>query len=222
MNKELAELVGILIGDGYIYCKNNHYQVGVVGHPVTDKEYFEKIRRLIRKVWNKEVKIRERFRGLRLTFSSKSIVMELINDIGLPYGHGKGKKVTIPTKIFNDWNLARHTIRGIVDTDGSIFTSNKPGSPNYPSIEITTTSKELALQLKSLLTNKGFRVANIWSYQSKLGTCPTYRVPLNGYKNVEMWLNEIGFTNPYKLNRAKEIINRKNGTTGIFILSNRV
>lgn len=67
----LAELVGIIIGDGFIHKHKNSYTVGVVGSPVTDKDYFEVVVKLIRQVWGKKVGAVERARGLRITFGSK-------------------------------------------------------------------------------------------------------------------------------------------------------
>jgi intein/homing endonuclease len=205
ISKEKAELIGAIIGDGFLHQHKNSRRIGLVGSPQTDREYFEVIKDLIRKVWDKEVKIVERERGLRITFGSKLVFNELI-DLGIPKGKEKCSKVTIPKVIREDWNLARHTIRGITDTDGSVFTSNKPGSPNYPSIEITTSSNNLAVQLKELLEEQGFRVGKIWSYKSKLSKLRTYKVGLNGKKNVKMWLKQISFSNPYKLKRAKSYI----------------
>ena len=202
INKELAELIGVIIGDGHIHRHNNSYRIGFTGSPITDKDYFKIVKKLIWNVWSKEVKIIKRARGLRITFGSKKVFEELVCDFGLPFGEGKCERVKIPERIAKDWRLAKHTIRGIVDTDGSIFTANKPGSLNYPSIEVTTSSYPLALQIRLILRQKGFRVAKIWSYKSKLSKRTTYKVPLNGKKNVAKWLKEIGFSNPYKLKRA--------------------
>lgn len=80
--------------------------------------------------------------------------------------------------------------------------ADKQGSPKYPSIEMTTTSKALAFQLKEILEKRGFRVAKIWSYRSKLSKTRAYKVPLNGRKNVARWIREIGFSNSYKLKMA--------------------
>ncbi len=165
-------------------------------------DYFYKIQELIWKVWQKEARIVERERGLRMTFGSKRAFEDWRIGLKLPYGEGKCECITIPDIIANDWNLAKHTIRGIVDTDGSVFTADKPGSPNYPSIEITTSSYSLALQLKEILEKQDFRVAKIWKYKSKLSSRTTYKIPLNGYDNLAKWLKEIGFSNPNKLNRA--------------------
>jgi hypothetical protein len=93
-----------------------------------------------------------------------------------------------------------------MDTDGTIFVSKKPGVDKYPTIEVTTTSKNLAMQLRSVLLKKDFRVANIRESISKSSINKAYRVPLYGKQNVIMWLKEIGFSNSYKKNRAKSYI----------------
>ena len=198
----VAELVGAIIGDGYIYTNNRKYQIGLVGSPLTDKEYFEKLKSLIFSEWSKEAKIKFREGGLRMVIDSKEIASFLINELGIAHGEGKCEKVTIPEKMISNWVLVRNVLRGIVDTDGSVFVSKKPGIEKYPSIEITTTSKLLAEQIKLLLEQKGFRVAKIWSYKSKMSKRTTYKVPLNGSANLNKWVEEIGFSNPYKMNRA--------------------
>jgi hypothetical protein len=157
---------------------------------------------LIKQVWNKDARIFIGGRGIRIVVNSKSVFTQLVEEYHIPVGEGKCAKVTIPQSIEQDWNLAKHTIRGIVDTDGSIFVADKPGSPKYPSIEITTCSFALATQLKELLSTHGFRVANIWGYQ-RANVRLSYKVALNGYKNLERWLQEIGFSNPVKRRKAE-------------------
>ncbi len=210
LNQNVAELVGALIGDGYIYRNNRKYQIGFVGHPITDKEYFEHLRVLILKEWNKEAKPVMRERALRMVINSKEIVNFLIEDLLIPYGKIKSKTVIIPEQIKNNWDLAKHTIRGIADTDGSVFAVPKPRVKKYPSIEITTISKILAEQTKAILEERGFRVAKIWQFKSKFKSKFSenvgYRFGLNGKENVEKWVNEIGFSNPYKLQRALSYI----------------
>jgi len=41
INEDLAELVRVLIGDGYTHHSKNGYQIGFVGSPMTDREYYE-------------------------------------------------------------------------------------------------------------------------------------------------------------------------------------
>ena len=198
----MAEIVGIYIGDGHIYREGNKFQIGFTGSPRTDRELFEKLQELIFKEWNKEAKIKFRERALRMVFRSKEISNFLIRELGLPYGEGKCEKVEIPKVILKDWNLARHTIRGIMDTDGTIFVSKKPRVKKYPTMEITTTSPVLAEQLREILLEQGFRVGNIRRFKSKLSKRMSHRVPLYGKENVRKWINKIGFSNKYKRDRA--------------------
>ncbi|MCX6750979.1 MAG: hypothetical protein NTZ83_05960 [Candidatus Pacearchaeota archaeon] len=112
----------------------------------------------------------------------------------------------IPQIIFDNWELARYTLRGIMDSDGSVFVSRKPGIERYPSMEITTTSLRLANQIRFLLIERGFRVTKIRSALSKTSKRIAYRVCLYGKENIRKWLREIGFSNLYKKNRALEYI----------------
>ncbi len=207
LNNNNAELVGVVMGDGYIDKNFKKYRIGFVGHPITDKEYFEYLKRLIKTEWGKEAKSSVRMRGLRMVISSKQVCNFLTNDLKIPYGRGKSKKIEIPQKILSNWELAKCTIRGIVDTDGSVFAVKKPRVDRYPSIEITTISKVMILQLKQILELNGFRVSKIWQFKSKLSKNIGYRFGLNGKQNLKKWIEEIGFSNPYKLQRAYEYLN---------------
>ncbi len=200
----MAEVVGIYIGDGHVYRKGNKFQIGFTGNPKTDIELFERLKTLIKREWKKDVKFKIRERGLRMVFRSKKISDFFIKELKLSYGRGKSEKVTIPREIVNQWNLAKCTIRGIMDTDGTVFVSKKPRVKRYPTMEITTTSIVLANQLRDILLERGFRVGNIRKSTSKTSKLPAYRVPLYGRENLKRWLKEISFSNQYKLNRALE------------------
>lgn len=206
ISEDFAELIGALMGDGYIYRKNGKYQIGFVGNIVNDKGYFEYLKRLILKEWNKDAKIKVRAGGLRMVIDSKEICRILIDELNLPHGEGKCERVFIPDFILKEWDLTSKMIRGLIDTDGSVFVAKKPGIEKYPSIEFTTTSKILAEQMKKILVDKDFRVAKIWQVTSKLAKRKCYRVPLNGRENLRKWLELIGFSNPWKLERAKSYL----------------
>jgi len=202
ISPEECGLIGAYLGDGHIYKRNRKYIIGFTGNPITDARYFENLSRLIYFAWGREVKPKFRERAVRIKFDSKPIVERLTTKFRLPFHKGKCAMAKIPAEIEADWELAKHAILGIVDTDGSVFVADKPGSPKYPSIEITTTSRRLAEQLKELLSLAGFHVAKIWRYKSKVSSLDAYKVPLNGRVNLNKWLAEIGFSSPYKLARA--------------------
>jgi hypothetical protein len=201
-----CELIGAIIGDGYISLAGGKYAIGFTGHPEDDVEYYKYLSSLIENVWDKKITAKVRLRGLRMAFGSKDICLHLINEVGLGHGENKSISAKIPDGIFSDWSLLRFVVRGIADTDGSVFFSKKPGVEKYPAIELTTCSLTLAKQLREALLCRGFRVTKLRSYSSKLSSNLTYKVCLYGKANLAMWVAKIGFSNPYKLARAKALL----------------
>ena len=49
MNKHYAELIGIVIGDGFLDGYQKHYRIGIVGNPKDEREYYNYIQFLIKK-----------------------------------------------------------------------------------------------------------------------------------------------------------------------------
>src|SRR3989344_2093014 len=167
LTKNNAELIGALAGDGNIYRKNNKYRMGFTGNKITDKEYFEYLKKIIKEEWKKEANIIFRERGIQMVINSKDVCLYLTDELKIPYCVGKSLKITIPDQIKSDWNLTKCFIRGIMDTDGTVFAVRKPRVEKYPSIELTTISRELIFEIRSILENKGFRVSKIWRFISK-------------------------------------------------------
>lgn len=196
------ELVGAIIGDGHIHQKNSKYYFGLTGNKISDRLYFLKLAALIKYVWHKETKVFESKGGLRIRVYSKNIVGRLINVFKIPFNSGKCYSVSIPESVLSDFNLCRHVLRGIADTDGSVFVSDKKGAKNYPSLEITTVSEKLAFQIRQILVENGFRVANLRKYKSKLATTAAFKIGLYGKANLKKWVELIGFSNPVKLAKA--------------------
>lgn len=198
INKECAEFIGILLGDGYIYGNYRSYIIGVVGHP-EDEEYFLYIKKIISKIFG-EVNIREEIRqgARRLIFQSKEVFKFLTDELKIPYGKSKGESSRIPQTII-DRKLHHNTIRRLFDADGTIFISKKPGISNYPSIELVNTNLELMQQTRDLLLQTGFKVSKIRSRPNKNKKHKKcYCYGLYGFKNMLLWELRIGFSHPKK------------------------
>jgi len=121
----------------------------------------------------------------------------------------KGENIFIPEIIRSNTSLRNDCIRGITDTDGSLFLANKGYRNDYPTIEISTTSKKLAIQIKTILSKNfriGFRKFKAQNYRM------IYRISINGDKMVQKWVKLIGFSNTRNIKRYKKL---KNGATGI-------
>jgi hypothetical protein len=136
-------------------------------------------------------------RGLRLRLQSKT-AYQLLSKFGIPQGYGKAHEVTIPGQIMKEkWELVKWTVRGIMDTDGTLFFSKKTYSePIYPTIELRTCSKKLAVQLTALLSQQNFRVRLRGSGREG------FHVALYGVKMLRKWYTEIGFSNSKHANKV--------------------
>ncbi len=193
---ELCELVGAIIGNGNLWTDGSRFRIDLTGHPEFDKSYFEYLRQLMQRLFGKDpYPLRIRQRGLRLRLQSKT-AYELLLTLGIPQGSGKSHKVTIPDQIAQDWELAKWAIRGIVDTDGTVFFSTKTyDSPIYPTIEIRTCSKKLADQIETLLEQKNFRA------RTRGNDKEGFHVALYGKEMLRKWSAEIGFSNSKHTNK---------------------
>lgn len=200
ITENIAELIGAIIGDGCISYKPtiHQYFVEIVGNITEEKDYFEHLKRIILQEFNLTVSIKIRERGLRLRIYSKKFVTFLVDDLKLIPNKEKCQNIFIPEIIFSNQSLLNYCLRGIADTDGSLFLANKGYRQNYPTIELSTTSIRLAEQIREGLS-KQFRIG-FRSY--KPGRFKRiYRISLNGDNMVDKWVKEIGFSNRRNLNR---------------------
>ncbi len=194
INKDLAEFVGAVIGDGNLWNDETHYRVELTGDPVLDKSYYEEFMSpLIENLFGLKPSIKVRSRGLRLRIHSKK-VFKALTDIGVPARKGKCYNVQIPNVIKNNAAFLKACIRGIMDTDGSLFFADKGYRKDYPTIEISTTSEKLAKDIKIALVDWDFRIG--FRLQKTTKFAPRYIISLNGVEMVNRWVKEIGFSNP--------------------------
>lgn len=197
ISRELCEFVGAVIGNGNLWTDGSRYRVELTGDPKLDKEYFCHLSAISNRLFKKKPYLmRVRQGGLRWRLQSKD-AFSLLLELGLPVGKGKSHRVTIPELIFQKkWSLAKWTIRGIMDTDGTLFFSKKTyDSSIYPTTELRTFSEKLAKQLESLLLQKDFRAR--LRGDEKEG----FHVALYGFEMLRRWMNEIGFSNPKHANK---------------------
>jgi DNA-binding CsgD family transcriptional regulator len=125
INNELSELLGILSGDGHISKTN--YEVSVSGNLREGKDYMTKhVKGLFEKLFWCHVRIYE-YRpnnNIKCIVNSKMLV-EFLNKIyGLPIGKKKNR-LHIPTQIMHNKSHIKNYLRGLFDTDGSVYKRRK-------------------------------------------------------------------------------------------------
>lgn len=118
-SRNLAELFGIMIGDGGI---NNPWQANVSLNSVADAEYVVYVGELFRKLFGVTAVVRKRKeRNTAVVSLSSTTVVDFLVSNGLPRGDKLKSGLRIP-----DWILARDSwrnacVRGLMDTDGCLY-----------------------------------------------------------------------------------------------------
>ena len=202
--KALAELIGIILGDGNItfYKKGKKvgvYQIKIAGDCKKDKQYhLSYIKPLCESLFNLKVKeiINHKSNERFSVISSKELVNFFIKQ-GLSSGDKIKNHVTIPNWILKDKELLKVCIRGLIDTDGSIFRmSNR--NPNLLRINFTNYNIKLLIDVKKSLEKLGFFISKIINNRT---------IFISRKNDVERYLNEIGFSNQKHIKRLQKFKN---------------
>lgn len=210
MSKELAEEIGIHVGDGNLcFCSGNTYKSYAYSISSNSNEYDYQnnhIKPLIKRLYGLDANIwKSKNRNeIKLQYKSKILYYYKLS-IGLPTG--KKNNITVP-KVILESEFVTDFLRGLFDTDGhlQLHCRNMNKVP-YPRLDICSKSKELMEQVTKELDKLGFKANLIHSHQPHYKTgvmCHQYRVFMYGRKNLEKWIELIGFSNP-KNNRKIEL-----------------
>jgi hypothetical protein len=126
ISTELCEFVGAIIGNGNLWTDGSRYRVELTGDPKLEVEYFKHFSAFSNDLFGKKpYALRIHERGLRWRLQSKEAYI-MLQTLGVLAGNGKSHKVTIPDLILKKgWAYSKWTVRGIMDTDGTLFFSKK-------------------------------------------------------------------------------------------------
>jgi intein/homing endonuclease len=190
----MAELIGATLGDGNIYDKRPSY-VEYCGNPITDEYYFNHVLLpIVNGETNKTPKTFVRDRGLRFRINSKSFV-EWLKLRGIPAGEEKGM-AKAPDFISSDRNLMTRCVRGVHDTDGSVYFDMRPAySAPYPRIELHMKNVDLVGQVSNFFRDIGIGHSFVRSKNS---------IETAGVDVLRNYLKLIGFSNIHHVNRINK------------------
>jgi hypothetical protein len=192
-SERIAELIGAILGDGNIYDKRPSY-IELCGNPSTDLDYFEHVLLpIVRTEIHRNPRLFVRDGGLRFRINSKSFV-EWLQEAGVPAGEAKAHG-TIPNFIVAQNELLINCIRGVFDTDGSVYfdkraTYRRP----YPRIDLHMRNLMLLEQLTVLLRNLGIPHSFVRSRGS---------IETAGVDALRDFLETIGFSNSHHISRIR-------------------
>ena len=202
LSEELAELIGIHLGDGSLYRDNNYnYNITYSGNLKKDKNYMNYINLLFLNLFNIKLKpfINEKKSSIELRLRSKAIYIFFKDTLKLP--SGKKKDLSIPNYIKKDKIYLTAFLRGLFDTDGC-FILQKSRKYYYIIAKISTKHKNFAQDISdSLMT------LSIPSYIATKGSkfYEGYDVIIRN-KNAKLFFNIIKPKNQRNISKYYKIV----------------
>lgn len=202
-NEELAEFVGILLGDGYV----SKYQTSVILNSIADKDYILYVVNLISKLFPK-VKIslikRKNDKALDIRFNS-IIISKYFIEMGIV-----ANNKIIPQWILNDNNFKIACLRGLFDTEGSISFKVYEGKEKvsvYKQLNFRNTNSEIIVFARDALISLGFDPTMTLKHS----------IYLSNNISIANFREKVGFNNPKlylrsEVNTFEEYLKFKNLT----------
>ena len=207
-SEDLAEFYGIMLGDGNSYRinyynsrtdKRSTHTIKIVGDSRFDRKYFlEYVKPLIEKLFEITVRVgkfkpKENFVNSKNAMFLESHGKELIGFLerkGFKPGNKIKNKLGIPDWIKKNSAFLNVCLRGLYDTDGSIY---KLTNQNSHQICFTNVNKILLNDVRDSLLNGGINCSKI----SKKDIYITKKSELRKF------LKQIGFSNDRHLKKVK-------------------
>ncbi|MBT4136221.1 hypothetical protein HOD75_01990 [archaeon] len=208
IDEDIAELLGIHIGDGCISENSRYSEYYLGGDIIEEKEYHDD---WVGPLFNK--KIMNPLFGINVNYKEHPKVgiygfhifnKELV-DFFKKFGIVSGSKINmgIPIEIKNDKNLLKRFLRGIFDTDGSLYFNKNYSIKNHknlinnnPIIQLSGVSKTLIQDVSDSLKELGFFPRLKKPYKGKRDKNKVYSVRVYKRKDIEEFIKIIGFKNP--------------------------
>jgi hypothetical protein len=222
LSSELAELIGIIMGDGHVgrYISNKkenrfiHYVIEIYGHSDEERYYTGRVCDLFKEIFNIDLTIYhyKRQKCLRVRVGSKAIYSFFANIIKVPQ---QKKNVSVPSCIKKSNLLCKAAfLRGLTDTDFCCTIKHKPNP--YPVIQGGFSSYSLVKDCSLIFDELGIKV-NVQKEKVYHKRTKKYyqsnRLYINGHKRIIKFSDVIGFNNLKKAVKLEKII--KNGPGGI-------
>jgi len=206
MNIGLAELYGALIGDGCISDyfskqRNKYYSCWLITGHTHDEFYFRDVLQpILLKIFGIKgnINYRKNYNAVLLRVYNTKII-DYFKNQGFPVG--KKGQITIPKIILNNQKFSIACVRGIFDTDGSVYPryskkySSHKRKYDYINIEFKMNSNPIIWSVKSVLELNGIKCSKI-RYNKKSSVVCVY-----DQKSVHRFFSIIKPSNQYHVER---------------------
>lgn len=150
-SSQLAELVGIILGDGQI----SDMQVVVSNNAEREREYSIFVARLFRDLFALKAPRRTRPKNAVEVVVSSVALVEYLETLGVQRGSKVAQQIAVPEWIFEDIEYVRACARGLMDTDGCVFLRRqryKRREYRYLELHFSNHSQPLLAGMEQLLS----------------------------------------------------------------------
>src|SRR3989344_2989388 len=171
------------------------YSVRIAGDYEKDKDYhLNCILPLCVNLFNTNIRVRKHSNNERfICLDSKELINFLIS-IGLKSGDKIKNKVSIPSWIFENKEYLSACMRGLIDTDGSVYRMSKKDF-KLLRIDFTNHNPKLLNDARLAFIKLGFHPSKIINYRK-------FFISRQG--DVVRYIKEIGFSNSKHTKRLKK------------------
>lgn len=185
-SNSLAEMIGIILGDGHLSIDG--YYLTITLNFQEEPEYVAYIIRLLESLFiQKPVVINlPKNKANQLRISNRFLV-EYLTSKNLKLGNKVKNQVGVPLWIKSNLNFNVACLKGLTDTDGSIFPVKRE---NTIKINFKNNSEPLVRDYKLMCENLGIKMANViegWTY-SRGKRFRYYKVHIGGKEQVAKFL----------------------------------
>lgn len=183
---DLAEFVGILLGDGHLTSTQVTVTLGN-----KENDYVRYVAGLMEKLYGISPKIITSKKGYKVVYLGSTVLVRYFKKMGLAHNKVKAQ-VNIPKWIFQKKDFMKQVVKGLFDTDGSVY-KLKYGIQ----LSFTNRSMPLLTSYKKILRKLGFSPSQI----------SDYRVYITKQEDIKKFTDEIGFSNFKHKERLNNFLN---------------
>ncbi len=192
-DKSLAEFIGIILGDGTV----SEYHIAITLNSVSDKEYSVYVKTLIEKLFGLEPKVyfRKNNNVLNIVVARKRLVAFLVR-LGLPKGNKLKHGLSIPDWIKDQKDLSQACVRGLMDTDGSVYDheySVRGKKYKYKKMSFTSASETLRNDFMQILADNQIKYS-----------CYKNNIRIESNESVTRYMSLFGSSNQKHLKRMQK------------------
>ncbi|HIG97693.1 MAG TPA: hypothetical protein HA230_05115 [Candidatus Aenigmarchaeota archaeon] len=194
ITQDLAELLGIIVGDGYIRTRKpiwlsiecSAHERGLIDNNVIP---------LIKSIFDIQAKGKYFNRnGIKNTYGVLITNRELVSFLSQFGVAVKHDVIVVPEQILKsaDRKIKLKFLRGYIDTDGCLSFIKKNNKFRYPRLNVSSVSRELICEVTELFRELGFN-GSLWTMKiGKKCKLPLHRFEIKGKEMANKWYNEIG------------------------------